>query len=77
MRVGHWKIPPANAAVLMPTEPHPVDSFSAVLLELQHCQGEEKLCHLDLMRSQEVSIPVLKKDITVILYHSTEISDLN
>lgn len=63
---------------LMPTEPHPVDSFSALLLGLLHCQGEEKLlCQLVLMLSQQVSIPVLKKDVAVILHHSTEISNLN
>lgn len=62
----------------MPTEPHPVSSFSAVLLGLQLCRGEEKLlCHLDQRLSQQVSMPLLKKDIAVILYHGTEISNLN
>lgn len=63
---------------LMPTEPRPVGSFSAVLLGLQHCQGEEKLlCQLDLVLRQQVSILVLKKAVAVILYHSIEICNLN
>lgn len=63
---------------LMPTELHPLGTFSAALLGLQHCQGEEKLlCQFVLMLSKQVSIPVLKKDVAVILHHSTEISNLN